>query len=66
MTIPFGRRRLIVTLAVSGTPRRSWADGIPPETGDLELARLAKGGAVDIERARWETLTLIYGGRPQR
>ena len=66
MTIPFGRRRLIVTLAVTGAPRQPWASDIPPETGDRELARLAKGGAVDIERARWESLALMYGGQPRR
>ncbi len=66
MTIPFGRRRLIVTLAVTGAPRRPWTDDIPPETGDQDLARLAKGGAIDIERARWETLMFIYGGGHHR
>ncbi len=66
MTIPFGRRRLIVTLAVTGTPRQPWAGDFPPETGDRELARLAKGGTVDIDRARWESLSLMYGGQRRR
>jgi len=63
MTIPFGRRRLVVSVAVAGRDERSApiVDPLPGAT-DAELARLSRGGTIDIDRARWEGLTLLYGG----
>ena len=65
MTIPFGRRRLILTLALV-PPSRPTLDGdIPPGTTDLDLARLARRAAVDLDRPRLDALTLMYGGHRQ-
>ena len=62
MTIPLGRRRLVVSVAVGRVaPPERVADPLPGAT-DAELARLARGGTIDIDRARWEGLTLLYGG----
>lgn len=64
MTIPFGRRRIVVSVAFDRTdaPLRPTA----PLLGgtDAELARLAQGGpgTIDIDGARWAALTLLYGG----
>ncbi len=66
MTIPFGRRRLVVSVAVASRHDRpdTIADPLPGAT-DAELARLSRGGTIDIDRARWEGLTLLYGGLRQ-
>lgn len=63
MTIPFGRRRLVVSFALAGqdAPPRA-LDPLPGAT-DAELAHLARGGGGDIDRARWDALVLMYGGR---
>ena len=62
MTIPFGRRRLKLTLAVTSAPTQDWDGLIPPGSSDQELARLSRQEPMDIDRARWEGLTLLYGG----
>lgn len=65
MTIPFGRRRLIVTWAVAAPPRLA-AAGFPDGASDAEIVRFVRNGGVDIDRARWEGMTLIYGGVRRR
>lgn len=62
MTIPFGRRRLILTFAVAPAQTERWDDVIPPGTDDVDLARLSRREPMDLDRARWEGLTLLYGG----
>jgi hypothetical protein len=62
MTIPFGRRRLIFTFALVASPPANLAETLPLDASDAELATLSRHGAIDIDRARWEGLTLIYGG----
>ncbi len=65
MTIPFGRRRLIVTVALhrAGTPEsvRGAALGLPLGADDHELARLSRRPALDSDVARWPGMSLIYG-----
>lgn len=66
MTIPFGRRRLILTLdRVSPSPAARVPE--PPEAvgaTDFELAHLGHGGMVaEIDRARWHTVGLMLGLR---
>lgn len=65
MTIPFGRRRLVFTMVVDERRVRAARpfDVLPGAT-DAELARLVRGGSgtIDIDRARWDGLTLLYGG----
>ena len=58
MTIPVGRRRLVLTLL----PARPTAADYPAAAAatDAELVRLA-GAAPDLDRARWEALRLMYG-----
>jgi len=65
MTIPFGRRRLIFTFSLIAAPPSGLTDMIPLGASDAELANLSRHGAIDIDRARWEGLKLIYGG-PRR
>ena len=59
--IPFGRRRIVVTLAAepirSKSPKPSAALG----ASDAELARLASRRA-DADQARWGVWTAMYGG----
>ena len=63
MTIPFGRRRLTLTVAVTRAHPRSWEDAGPAiGATDAELASLARRQAVDIYRPQWEGLRLVYGG----
>jgi hypothetical protein len=65
MTIPIGRR-LILTLAVAAAPPRLAAAEIPDGASDAELVRFVRNGGIDIDRARWEGLTLLYGGLRRR
>ena len=61
MTIPVGRRRLVLSLL---PPAPGTAPDLPAAAAasDAELVRLAVGNATDIDRARWEAMRLIYGG----
>ena len=61
MTIPIGRRRLVVAL----TPQRPPALAVPtaPDATDAELVRLAAPAPAALERARWEAMSLMYGPR---
>lgn len=62
MTFPFGRRRLIVTLSPAPTAARRRAPELLLGGDDHDLARLSRTQPGDIERARWEGMSLIYGG----
>lgn len=62
MTIPFGRRRLILTLSLTTTPHLTKDEGVPLGLDDRELVRWTRTEPLDIDRARWEGLSLIYGG----
>lgn len=68
MTIPFGRRRLTMTLDVclslapTETRQRTVRPGLPLGADDHELARLSRVQPLDVDRARWEGLALLYGG----
>jgi hypothetical protein len=62
MTIPFGRRRLILTVSLTKVPNAGWDQQIPVGADDRELAYYSRADAHDIERARWEALTLVFGG----
>ena len=62
MTIPFGRRRLIVTLNLTTKPDLAKDDSVPLGLDDRELVRWTRTEPLDIDRARWEGLSLIYGG----
>ena len=61
MTIPIGRRRLVVAL----TPQRPPALDVPAalDATDAELVRLAGPASAALERARWEAMSLMYGPR---
>jgi hypothetical protein len=62
MTIPFGRRRLIVSL-VDTTPRRKVSGfSAAVNATDAELARLNQMSAAGSDRLRWETTAALYGG----
>jgi len=65
MTIPFGRRRLILTLAAAPPPRLA-ASEIPDGASDAELVQWVRHGGIDVDRARWEGMTLLYGGFRRR
>jgi hypothetical protein len=62
MTIPFGRRRLVLTMQVVADPPRLWAGTDPLGATDEELARLNRRKSADVEQLRWEAMTLMYGG----
>ena len=59
MTIPVGRRRLVLTLL----PARPTAVDLPAalDATDAELVRLTGRAAADVERARWDAMRLMYG-----
>ena len=59
MTIPVGRRRLVLTLL----PARPTAVDLPAvlDATDAELVRLTGRGAADLDRVRWEAMRLMYG-----
>ena len=61
MTIPIGRRRLVVAL----TPAQPPEVAVPAALGatDAELARLAGPTPGALERARWDAISLLYGPR---
>ena len=63
MTIPFGRRRLILSLAVQAShPTAADHPGALGAT-DAELAHLNGDRLRAEERVRWDAMTLLYGGR---
>jgi len=62
MTIPFGRRRLILTFAFATAPVRLWEAQLLQGASDSEVAHFAQGDGLDYERAAWEGMTLLYGG----
>ena len=61
MTISFGRRRLILTVAVAA-PSQHQDNPLALDATDAELARLARDRSVDLDRVHWEGLRLMYGG----
>ena len=60
MTIPVGRRRLVLTLI---SPARSAGPDLPAaiDATDAELVRLSSSNGADLDRARWEAMRLMYG-----
>jgi hypothetical protein len=68
MKIGIGRKQLVVSL-VNVTPEaRSAALQIPAaiEADDLALARLNAGQFSELDRPRWESNWLLYGGTRAR
>lgn len=69
MIIPFGRRRVVLTLdrlpAPPARPVPAILD-VPASHGatDRELARLNRRAEAAEDRLRWETTALLYGFRP--
>jgi hypothetical protein len=60
MTIPFGRRRLVISLvAAPQAPEYPAAAG----ASDQELARLAQPVDPNLTREQWETEALLQGIR---
>lgn len=59
MQIPFGRRRIVLSL-VAAPPRRI---DIPEAEGasDAELARLSRTTDVDLRRENWATEAVMIG-----
>ena len=65
MTIPFGRRRLVFTLAVVPSPpvpRRQLDVPAAFDASDAELARLAAPHEEAVDRLRWDAMATLYGG----
>ena len=60
MTIPVGRRRLVLTLLPATHPPRFDLPAALDAT-DAELVRLTGRGAADLDRVRWEAMRLMYG-----
>ena len=56
MTIPFGRRRLVVSLSLTPSHSLTWDEVTPAGGTDADLARLNRHRAPDIETTRWQTL----------
>ncbi len=66
MTIPFVRRRLVVSLEnAPSAPAAHRAIRIPALEGasDAELARLPGGADSALDRTRWETMLILHGFR---
>jgi len=63
MTIPVGRRRLVLSLRLLSPTTHRW-DGIDPlDANDAELAHIGRRTDRDVDRLRWEAMTLLYGGQ---
>ncbi len=62
MTIPFGRRRLTLTLAFATAPVRLWEDQVLQGASDAEVAHFVQGDTLGYDRGTWEGMTLLYGG----
>ena len=60
MTIPVGRRRLVLSLLPSAPPAAADLPAAADAT-DAELVRLSLAAPGDLDRARWEAMRLIYG-----
>lgn len=66
MTIPFGRRRLIVSLVDAAPRRKLFRYAMADNATDAELARLNQFNAAAMDRIRWEATAALFGGpRPQ-
>jgi hypothetical protein len=66
MTIPFGRRRLIVSLVDASPRRKLFGYSMAINASDAELARLNQFNAAASDRLRWESTAALYGGpRPR-
>ncbi len=65
MTIPFGRRRLTISLATDQAPARPRVlDDLAAQGGtDAELAQLRLRNHQDVvaDRARWSAMAILYG-----
>ena len=61
MTIPFGRRRLVIALVAA--PGRVSEYPAAVGASDAELARLARSVDADFAREQWETQALLQGVR---
>ncbi len=63
MTIPVGRRRLVLSLRLL-SPATHRLNGLDPlDANDAELARIGRRTDRDVDRLRWEAMTLLYGGQ---
>jgi len=62
MTIPFGRRRFVLTMQVLNSAPFLWEGRDPLGANDAELARFNDRRLRDVEQVRWEAQTLLYGG----
>ena len=60
-TIPFGRRRLVLTLAAEPSRSRAPEPTAVLGASDAELARLASR-RYDADQARWDLWTALHGG----
>jgi len=67
MTIPFGRRRLILSVALTRTSAAAPARSTDPfwllGADDHELARLSLQPGLVAELARLEGFSIFYGGQ---
>jgi hypothetical protein len=61
MTIPFGRRRLVIALVAD--PGRALEYPAAAGASDRELARLARPVDPDFAREQWETQAMLQGVR---
>jgi hypothetical protein len=61
MTIPFGHRRLVISLVAA--PERAADYPAAAGASDRELARLARPVDSDLVREQWETQALLQGVR---
>lgn len=62
ISIPLGRRRLVVTVAALPLRARRNVIDATVEASDAELARLA-ARRPDDGQLRWDALAPLYGGR---
>ena len=60
-TIPFGRRRLVLTLAAEPIRSRAPEPASVVGASDAELARLASRRH-DADQARWDLWAALHGG----
>jgi hypothetical protein len=60
-TIPFGRRRLVLSVAAESIRSRAPEPGAALGASDAELVRLTSRRS-DVEQARWDVWLSMYGG----